>query len=425
MLTKHSLLALHENFDALHKENALKTMRETAWKHCLHASFPGKQDQGWHYFPFHQFYEIAPSASSKSSFVPSLEELLSHVQPECRESYFFFLDGAFIPELSNFKSISHDVVALPLTSAMNTYGSFIENRWNKMFKEDKDFLSLLNQALHPEGLFFYLPPNTTLKVPVQTLSLSTNPNIPSFTRILLFLAERSQINWISSGWGSGIRHLFVDISLEEGASSSHTSLSDSEEGWTFNSLRTTLKRDAYFQYFAACFAPAILRQNIKTILLGERSQAILQGIWNLRQQAQAHLYVDVEHLSPSAKSLQKFKGVLSGFSQSSFEGRIYVHPQAQKTEAFQLNQNLLLVETGAPRAYARPSLEIFTDDVKASHGATVAQLDEEELFYLKSRAISLETSKRLLIQGFLREIIDSLPLPSIQRLAQQYAFQSF
>jgi Fe-S cluster assembly protein SufD len=115
--------------------------------------------------------------------------------------------------------------------------------------------------------------------------------------------------------------------------------------------------------------------------------------------------------------LQKFKGVLKGTSQSSFEGKIFVHPEAQKTEAYQLNHNLLLSEGAI--AQAKPNLEIFADDVKASHGATFAQVDEEQLFYLKSRGISAETASQLLIRGYMQEMVSQISPAFVRQEVQQ------
>jgi Fe-S cluster assembly protein SufD len=136
-------------------------------------------------------------------------------------------------------------------------------------------------------------------------------------------------------------------------------------------------------------------------------------LWDLQGGSQAHTHVFVEHAAPHARSLQKFKGVLKETSQSSFEGKIFVRPEAQKTEAYQLNHNLLLSEGAV--AYAKPNLEIFADDVKASHGATFAQVDDEQLFYLKSRGISTDVASQLLIRGFMQEMIDQIPHDFIRK----------
>jgi Fe-S cluster assembly protein SufD len=158
--------------------------------------------------------------------------------------------------------------------------------------------------------------------------------------------------------------------------------------------------------------PRLTRHSLRAVLNGENSDALLQGLWHLKGLSQAHTHVEVEHAAPSARSLQKFKGILNDHSQSSFEGKIFVRPIAQKTEAYQLNNNLLLGDHSI--AYAKPNLEIFADDVKASHGATMAQLDEEQLFYLKSRGITETDAKALLIDGFRHEMIDQITIPSVR-----------
>ena len=131
----------------------------------------------------------------------------------------------------------------------------------------------------------------------------------------------------------------------------------------------------------------------------------------LKDKREAHVNVRVEHLAPHCRSNQLFKGVLTDFSRSSFEGKIYVDQIAQKTEAFQLNSNLLLSDRA--HADSKPNLEIFADDVKASHGATVGQLNAEELFYMKTRGITQEEASNLLVFGFAQEILDLCTLTSL------------
>jgi Fe-S cluster assembly protein SufD len=140
----------------------------------------------------------------------------------------------------------------------------------------------------------------------------------------------------------------------------------------------------------------------------------------LQQASQSHTHVFVEHAAPHARSLQKFKGVLKDIAQSSFEGKIFVRPVAQKTEAYQLNHNLLLSEGAI--ANAKPNLEIFADDVKASHGATFSQVDEEQLFYLKSRGLSSMDATQLLIRGFMQEMIDQIPIASVRHGVEKDVF---
>jgi Fe-S cluster assembly protein SufD len=145
---------------------------------------------------------------------------------------------------------------------------------------------------------------------------------------------------------------------------------------------------------------------LQATLLEEGSEVHFKGLDNLSGNLEAHTHILIEHKAPHCISRQHFKKALREQSLSSFEGKIYVHPEAQKTEAYQLNQNLILSD-GA-KANAKPNLEIFADDVKASHGATFSQMNEEEIFYFRARGLSLKEAKSLLFEGFCRELVDGI-----------------
>ena len=148
------------------------------------------------------------------------------------------------------------------------------------------------------------------------------------------------------------------------------------------------------------------RSSLRIELLEENSEALLQGLWRLKEKKECHTHTLVQHLAPHTRSRQHYKGVLQEEAKSSFTGKIYVHPEAQKTEAYQLNNNLLL--SPQSKAYSKPNLEIFADDVKASHGATIAQLNAEDLFYLQSRGLTKKEAQEFLIEGFCKELGECL-----------------
>jgi Fe-S cluster assembly protein SufD len=150
------------------------------------------------------------------------------------------------------------------------------------------------------------------------------------------------------------------------------------------------------------------RHDYRVAMSGENSEALLHGLLTLKDRREAHNNILIDHQAPHCRSNQLFKGVLSDVSRSSFEGKILVRQEAQKTEAFQLNNNLLLSERA--NADSKPNLEIFADDVKASHGATIGQLNAEHLFYLKTRGLRDIEAKKLLVNGFCREILDLIPI---------------
>ncbi|HNA61799.1 MAG TPA: Fe-S cluster assembly protein SufD [Rhabdochlamydiaceae bacterium] len=406
-----SIESLQKCFEESCSADLLKGMREKAWDHFLELGLPDKTDEAFRYVPLKRLYDL--NLECHGPALPTRAEILESIYPECRESYLVFINGTFIPELSDLTALPKKVVVLPIVDAMRSYGPFLQGRWSKILKEELDPFAVLNLAIHPKGVFFYVPPKTSIQTPIQALYLSQGDL--SVCRTHLFLASQSEVEWVSTVKGSGVHNTMLDVVLEDGAQCKHLDVSSEGEGWHLNYLRGSLKRDSRLHHLGVTRGSRITRHSLRATLLGENSDALLQGIWQLGNKSQIHNHVEVQHAAPHAKSLQKFKGILSDYAQSSFEGKIYVKPVAQKTEAYQLNNNLLLSDFAI--AYAKPNLEIFADDVKASHGATVSQLDEDELFYLKSRGIDELSAKKLLIEGFINEMTSQITIPSVREAA--------
>ena len=413
------LAGLQSYFEKKRGSDLLKGMREKAWDHFLELGLPDKTDEAFRYVPLKRLYE---QQLSETFLHISKEEILEHIYPECRGSYLVFMNGAYCPELSDLSGLSKKIVVQPITDAMRSYGPFLQSRWSKALKEETDPFAVLNLAVHPQGLFFYVPPKVVIEQPIQTLFLSS-PGHFSPARLQLFLASQTEVSWISTVVGEAVHQILLDVVLEDGASFEQTDISHLDAGWNFNFLRATLKRDCRLKHFA--FTPCtqgthVTRHSLQCQIQGENADVLLQGLWDLQGSSQAHTHVLVEHAAPHARSLQKFKGVLKDTSQSSFEGKILVRPEAQKTEAYQVNHNLLL--SAGAIAHAKPNLEIFADDVKASHGATFAEVDEEQLFYLKSRGMGPDAARQLLIRGYMKEMIDQIPQDFIRKEIEKNVF---
>lgn len=210
----------------------------------------------------------------------------------------------------------------------------------------------------------------------------------------------------------------IEISLEESAQLDLLNLVDGVGSWRFDTVRAVLKKSARFESLNLNFGIRRVRQSHRVWLKGENSQAELSGLWMLEKNQQGHTHTSIEHLAPHTRSMQHFRGVLNDYSQLSFIGKIRVEPQAQKTEAYQLNHNLILSQGACVNT--KPNLEISADDVKASHGATVSQLDDNQLFYLSTRGMDRDAAKQLLIAGFCRQVIDKIPYPSVLKHCHQH-----
>jgi Fe-S cluster assembly protein SufD len=231
------------------------------------------------------------------------------------------------------------------------------------------------------------------------------------SRIHFFVGKESKLSVIERFQEKGDQ-LFINLVseyvLDAGASVRVSSDQSKSSDSLFRSCstRAILKRDSTFHSVFATRGSRYCKNDIKATLQGENCEANLEGVWSLDSNRQAHADIFIHHKSPHCRSRQLFKGVLQDNSRSSFQGKIYVDPIAQKTDAFQLNNNLLLSEKA--HAETRPSLEIFADDVKASHGATVGQLDQDSLFYFMTRGICKGEAQKLLVEGFLQEVLQKM-----------------
>ena len=343
---------------------------------------------------------VLPRAAKKLPF----EKVPSSNYP----SRIVFVDGFFSLEHSLFPET---VVCLPLDEALRSYGVFLQNRMTKTIKEEEDPFAALNGAFQGEGAFLYIPPKTVLEHPIHVEYFFTGSEMTT-PRLMLYLGKQSKLqvlqHWHTEIEEPSFANAHIDAALDEGADLSFKTVHrQAPKTHLFQALRATLKRDSRFTAHLYSEGAKMTRHSMKVQLLEENAQALLQGLTHLDGQNQGHIHALVEHLAPNTRSRQHFKAMLQKNSVSSFEGKIYVHAVAQKTESYQLSNNLLLSDEAF--AYAKPNLEIFADDVKASHGATVSQLDEEALFYLCSRGVPKEEAKQCLIRSFIQELEGCLP----------------
>jgi Fe-S cluster assembly protein SufD len=412
-------LMLEKAFSENQNVENFQSVKNKAWALLQEIGLPTRKTEVFQYIRlrtlYNQSFELAQAVDV------DFKEIESFILPECKDSVLVIVNGLFSPSLSRVGALPKRLVIQPLHTATKTYGSFINNQWNKILKEDKDAFSLLNAALFQDGLFIYAPPKTLLETPIQILHVSAYGNKALITtpRIHGYVGAQSQLEFVTTHASlSGNEGLFcsaIDLSIDE---DSHVKIIQSsfdlnKETWYFEALRASLKRNSTLKTIMATAGNNSIRHDYRVALAGENAEAQLNGIWMLSENNEAHAHILMEHQAPNCRSMQLFKGTLDDTSRSSFEGKIYVHRAAQKTEAFQLNNNLLLSDKA--KADSKPNLEIFADDVKASHGATVGQLDSEQLFYLKTRGFSESAAKNILVYGFCKQVLDMISIDSINK----------
>ena len=367
-------------------KDALAASRERALQALLQMTLPTRKEP-FKYMPLKELFEEKVSFAAPKSAEAKANEVL-------------FINGHFASA-----HLDPSIVVLPLADALKSYGTFLKPREERTL--EKDPFALFNLAFQSSGVFIYVPPKCTQSIRIIDRVETTSDQLETAApRITLLLGKEAHcsLEIKKEGEGQFIHLSYLDIALEEAAQLKMIRHAASEPlSWQFDALRANLKKDSALNSYDFTRGSRSTRSDMRILLQGEGASATLKGLNRLEGESQAHQHIHIEHQAPNAYSNQHFKTVLKDAAQSSFEGKIYVHKCAQQTLAYQLNNHLLLGEKAI--ANSKPNLEIFADDVKASHGATMTKLNDEELFYLKSRGLDAKSAGLMLEQGFCQEIL--------------------
>ena len=301
----------------------------------------------------------------------------------------------------------------PIDQAAQTFGPFLHAFYTKCMDEEKDAFYAISTALS-DGIVVFVPKeHTSSEILYITNYFEGKKQESIFPKLIFILEKGAKLNVVihheSKG---GFCMPTIDVIMQEN-SKMHLQQVDMQTHCNlFSYVRVDQKRDSLFKSLNISKGGQYKSFDQKVALAQENAECFLNGLWLLNQRNRCFTNVFVQHESPYCRSHQHFKGVLFDHAKSLFEGEIFVEPIAQKTDAFQLNQNLVLSDNAT--ASSKPKLEIFADDVKASHGSTTAQIDLDLLFYLQTRGISKKRAKQLLIEAFLNEMCEKLKSQNIQ-----------
>ncbi len=328
------------------------------------------------------------------------------------------IDGAVVhvdldPELAAL-----GVVLMSLRRAVDTHGELLERHLaTKAVPASDGKFQALNAALWSDGVFLYVPRGVRLEHPVRVTRWASAPGTAYFTRTLVLADRESQVSFVdeilSPNFESQTLHSSaVEMFALDGAQVQYVSLQRMGRGvFHLSQQRTLAHRDSTLDTLNVNLGASVARLDLNAQLLGPGANSDMMGLYFGDDDQHFDHSTSQDHIAPHAKSDLLYKGALDGASHAVFRGIIKVHPGAQRTDAYQTNRNLLL--SGDAQAHSLPNLEIEADDVRCSHGATVGQLDEESLFYLMSRGLGLERAERLVVQGFLGEVLSRLPLGGV------------
>ena len=374
--------------------------------------FPTLRHEDW------RFTNVAPIA--KLAFKPVFEAGVDGVSSKSLGRFTFgqlagtrliFVNGHFSRELSVIQPLPGGVKAGSLADALVADPAFLEKHLGRYAQTEDNAFAALNAAFFLDGAFIYVPAGKVVEEPIQLVFVTTarEAGATIHPRNLIIAEANTRLtvieSYVTTDHAAYFTNAVTELVAGDNAVVEHLKFQDeSLAGFHIAGLHGHFGRSSNVNVHSFALGAKLSRYNIRAKLNGEGLEAILNGLYLTKGDQLADHHMVVEHAQPRCASHEYFNGILDDKSKGVFHGRILVQPIAQKTDAKQTNKNLLLSDEAT--ADTKPQLEIYADDVKCTHGATVGQMDEDSIFYLRARGIGLDTARQMLMHAFAGEIID-------------------
>lgn len=402
------------------KSGALAGFSEAAMSEFQKLGLPAIRHEEWKYARVSNLFrkdlmylhgEIAITSSDLEKFrLPGSDSATELV----------FINGIFNPALSKVRHLPEELIAIPLEEAANgTYAAFIKTNLGHSADYHPDGIHALNAAFAGNGLFIVAKKGKVIEKPVYIYNLADSR--PGFIfaqpRTLVHVEAAAELQiaeqYITIGGNESFTNEVFEIVAEKDSIVDYYKIQN--EGSLANHVGTTHIRQVgkcLTNAVTITLSGAMVRNNLNMIMESEHGESHMYGLYLLDGKTLADNHTIVDNVMPHCYSNELYKGIMDGESSGVFNGKIFVRKDAQKTNAYQSNKNVLLSDKAS--ANTKPQLEIFADDVKCSHGCTIGRLDDEALFYLRSRGISEKNAKSLLLHAFAVDILDNIKLEPLR-----------
>jgi Fe-S cluster assembly protein SufD len=407
----------------------LPALRRRAFDRFAATGFPTTRDEDWHYTSVSPIAEstfrlVRPAASSVdlSAIAPYL------INPSW--SRLVFVNGRFSRELSTFAELPAEVDVTTLDDALRTDAAYLESQLGEHARIDHNPFAALNTAFVTDGAVVRIPADCVVEKPIHVLWVSDAAAADAIVcpRVLVTAGRHSRVSIIESFVGLAPERSFTnsvtEIRLDDGARVDHHRIQrESTDAFHVGTVQATQRRNSVFHSFSFAAGARLSRANIYTTLAEPGCEARLNGLYLLSGRQHCDHQTYVHHAAELCVSREMYKGILDDESHGVFNGKVLVDAVAQKTDGKQTNHTLLLSDRA--RVDTKPQLEIFADDVRCTHGATVGRLDETALFYLKSRGIHRDTARALLTYAFAAEALGEIEIDELRDALQALAFERY
>jgi Fe-S cluster assembly protein SufD len=401
----------------------LKRLRLEALARFEQLGFPTVNEEEWKYTNVAPIAKIGfePATARPEDVLIAAGQLETLTYDEAQRSRLVFINGTYQPQLSSLDALPQGVLAIAMADALRDdhHAEVVREHMARRADDHENAFTALNTAHLASGAVVMIPKDVRVEAPIHLLFLSAPQTVPavSFPRVLIVAGTGSEATVIENY--AGVRdglywtNAVLDVVLEDGARLNLYKVQrESTEAFHIAATNALLGRSSSFNATTITLGAQLSRHDISVTLDHEGAECWVDGLYIVGTGQHADTHSAIDHRSPHCTSHQLYKGILDGKSRAVFNGKVFVRPGAQQTDAKQTNKNLLL--SNEARVDTKPQLEIFADDVKCAHGATVGQLEDEQLFYLASRGMHQDIARNLLTYGFAEEVIDKIRVESIK-----------
>ncbi len=385
--------------------------------------FPHRKQELWRHTDLNPLLKrrFTPAEVLKST--SEIENNIETLAVDPNSHRLVFLNGRYSRHLSRVDSLPDGVVLFNLVRAFEQQSSAIENHLGQYTEPLNHPFAELNAAFIRDGVYLWVPDSVRIETPIEVIfwTDAKDNEVVTHPRLLCRFGSQAEATLVESYGGSDRGRYFTNPVTEfvVGANASVEHIRFQRESTSAYHVSVQVlyqERDSQFATYSMSFGGALVRNDIRSVLAGDNVTSTLNGLFMATGKQHMDHHTTIEHIEPHGSSRQLYKGILDKRASGVFNGKIYVHQKAQKTDAIQNNKNLLLSDTSA--VDTQPMLEIFADDVKCTHGGTVGQLDEDGIHYLRSRGIGRKLAKKMMVHSFAGDVTDQIKSSSARETSE-------
>lgn len=398
----------------------LSSSREQALIQLGEQGFPTTRDEDWKYTSIRPIEKRQFRFAQDVSHDVDATTLSRYLCKDMDCHLLVFVDGQFSETLSDPGKLPNGLIIKDLTRALAEDTELMQQHLGSIADNKRNGFAAMNMAFMSDGALVKLEDNANIEWPVHLMFVSSGKEaeITTQSRILILAGKNSQAKIIESYIALDdsvyFNNVTTEVKLDQGAQIEHFKIQkESMKAFHIATLQAEQQRDSTFTSHSISLGAQLARNDINCAMVDEGASCNLYGLYITGGRQHTDFHTRVDHTKPHCTSNEYYKGILDGHSRAVFNGLVYIHPNAQKSAAQQSNKNLLLSKDA--EIDTKPQLEIYADDVTAAHGATVGQLDEDMMFYLRSRGIDYNAAHALLVYGFAHDVIEKMSLEPLRK----------